>query len=126
MELRATLSSLQREASSVHKAAKSAESSSSALDARLARAQEEIDKLKAALHAEKTATAEAAGSHRREVDALQAMVRRVEKQRTEVLAAFRKALKLVDVLKRQKIHMEAARMLAFTEAEFAKVLEAGM
>ena len=32
-------------------------------------------------------------------------------------------LKLIDVLKRQKIHLEAAKMLQFTEDEFMKTLD---
>jgi hypothetical protein len=39
--------------------------------------------------------------------------------------AFRKQLRLLDLLKRQRLHLEASRALQFSEAEFLQLLEMG-
>ena len=50
-------------------------------------------------------------------------VRKLEKQKAELLRAFKQQMRLIDVLKKQRVHMEAAQLLNFTEQEFRKALE---
>jgi predicted nucleic acid-binding Zn-ribbon protein len=122
-ELRAQLAALQKDIAASSKAAKSHESASSSLDVRLSRALEENERLKAELSNQRATFAEQEKNYKGTVATLQANVKRLERQKEELLSGFKKQLKLIDVLKRQRIHMEAARMLAFTEEEFAKLLE---
>lgn len=82
-------------------------------------------KAKEALSAEHATRSEGNDERRLEKVAFEAKVKRLERQKAELLTGFRKQLKLIDVLKRQKIHIEAARALAFTEEEFMKTLDWG-
>ncbi|XP_076331298.1 testis-expressed protein 9-like isoform X2 [Tachypleus tridentatus] len=47
----------------------------------------------------------------------------LKKQKAQLLEAFKKQMKLIDILKKQKMHLEAAKALQFTEKEFMKALE---
>ena len=49
----------------------------------------------------------------------------LEKQRNELLLGFKKQLKLVDILKRERTHLEAAQLFHYTQNEFMKTLELG-
>ena len=49
--------------------------------------------------------------------------RSLTKQRADLLQCLRKQSKLIDVLKRQKLHLEAAKMLQLTEQDFTSALD---
>ena len=89
------------------------------------RAQEEIEKLKLALRESKMNESGKNEGARRDQDRLVDENRKLERQRNELLQAFKKQMKLIDVLKRQKMHIESAKLLAFTEDEFVRTLELG-
>lgn len=52
-------------------------------------------------------------------------VKRLQRQKAELLGVLRKQARLVEVLRRQRAHLEAARLLAFTEDEFMRMLDVG-
>lgn len=87
-------------------------------DARLARAVEDAEKYRRKLADVETNRRDADRGSRSEIDTLRAEVKKLERQRGELIAAFKKQLKLVDVLKRQRVHLEAATAVGFTEREF--------
>ena len=84
-----------------------------------------FDDFPSQLAALRAAKAEEAETQRSECGKLEAKVSRLERQKSELLGAFKKQAKLVDVLRRQRVHVEAARALAFTEEEFMRTLDWG-
>lgn len=54
----------------------------------------------------------------------EAELRKVTNQRDTLVVALKKQFKLIEVLKQQKAHLEAARWLQFTEEEFLKIVDA--
>ncbi|KAH8852214.1 Testis-expressed protein 9 [Schistosoma japonicum] len=74
------------------------------LTTRLNRAVEETDRYKAELDKVRSSTRESVESMRHNVDTLMAENRRLEKQKSELISAFKKQMKLIDVLRRQKLN----------------------
>ena len=104
---------------------KSAGAEQRSKDVRLNRALEELERTKAQLQALRDDRHGAGQGARAESTRLAAENSRLRKRQSELLLAFKKQAKLIDVLKRQKLHAEAATLLGFTEVEFARTLELG-
>lgn len=95
------------------------------LEVRLNRALEDVQKHKSALQKSKESSKATNETDHKRLEQLQHENKRLEKQKNELLTAFKKQLKLIDILKRQKMHIEAAKMLEFSEEEFIRALDWG-
>jgi len=120
-----------REGQAGEKVRKAVELESRARDVRLNRALEEVERLRSLLEEAQKRGKGGAGKDkdivlsRADHTRLVADNKKLERQKQELLVAFRKQMHLIDVLKKQKVHLEAARLLAFTEEEFIRALDTG-
>ena len=122
------LSGLRREVGSIEKRRKEFDAESKSKDAKLNRCLAEMERLKEQLAKVKSGGATggpALEELNREVTSLRLGNKKLLQQRQDLLAGFKKQQKLIEILKKQKLHMELAKMLNFTEEEFAKSLEMG-
>uniref|UniRef100_A0A8C8ACW2 Testis expressed 9 n=1 Tax=Otus sunia TaxID=257818 RepID=A0A8C8ACW2_9STRI len=116
---------LGKELDSLKRVQKQAATSQSATEVRLNRALEEAERYKAELNSLKQSNKDVAKQELKTIEELKTENKKLQKQKGDLMTAFKKQLKLIDILKRQKMHIEAARMLSFTEEEFMKALEWG-
>ena len=114
---------LKREAEDAKRDAKKNLSKKSSADVRLNRALEDAAKLKGELLAAERERKEAKEGGKKTIDELTLKTKFLEKQRNELLHGFKKQMELIDVLKRQKLHLEAAHVLKYTEEEFMQTLD---
>ena len=122
-ELIQEISILRKDLQTAERIAKQGESIKKEKEVQLKRATEAISKLKAQV-TELEAQIQGQGiNDRSKADSTEQRLKIVERQRADLIAAFKKQMKLIDILKRQKVHIEAARLLAFTEEEFVKTLD---
>ena len=124
-QLEKALSETNKELDAGERAKKQQVQTQGTAEAKLNRALEEVEKYKLALREAKINETGKNEGIRRDLDRLTEENKKLERQRNELLQAFKKQMKLIDVLKRQKMHIESAKLLAFTEDEFVRTLELG-
>jgi len=114
---------LRREADRNTRSVRSAETEGKSREVRLNRALEEVERYRKLLEEAREQGNHGKDSAKHEMDKVLAENKRLQRQKSELITAFRKQMKLIDVLKKQKIHLEAARLLQFTEDEFLRTLD---
>ncbi|XP_063332227.1 testis-expressed protein 9 [Pelmatolapia mariae] len=123
--LQLEVSGLSKEIENLNRSHKQAAAVHSTVDVRLNRALEEVERLKTQLNKMKQEKKDKITEEHQSKENLLAENKMLKKQKAELIMAFKKQLKLIDILKRQKMHFEAAKLLSFTEEEFMKALDWG-
>ncbi|CAH1401676.1 unnamed protein product [Nezara viridula] len=92
-------------------------------EAKLNKSREETEKFKLLLKQSESNEKEARDKCRTKNDDMVVMVRKLEKQKSELLGSIKKQMILIENLKKQKDIAETEKGLNFTEKEFLKMLE---
>lgn len=92
-------------------------------DLRLNRVLESNEKLKSTLKSTQMEEKELRNQIRKLQEDKRLSIKNLEKQRSELVQAFKKQLLLVDNLKRQNMYLMASEQIRLTEGDFAKLLE---
>ncbi|CAB1420609.1 unnamed protein product [Pleuronectes platessa] len=124
-DLQLQVSGLKKEIENLNRSNKQAGAVHSAAEVRLNRALEEVERLKTQLNQMKQTNKDNISTDNQSKENLIAENKILKKQKAELVVGFKKQLKLIDILKRQKMHFEAAKLLSFTEDEFLKALDWG-
>lgn len=123
--LQVQVSGLHKEIENLNRSNKQVAAANSTVEVRLTRAQEEVERLKTQLNKMKQMNKDKLNEEHQSKENLLAENKVLKKQKAELIVGFKKQLKLIDILKRQKMHFEAAKLLSFTEDEFMKALDWG-
>ncbi|XP_054721587.1 testis-expressed protein 9-like [Uloborus diversus] len=119
------LSFVNKETDILKQGQRQAASIKSNLETKLARSLEENERIKGDLRQAKQNSKEAQENYQRKMEELTTENRRIDKQNSELHNAIKKQMQLINNLKRQKMHVEAATAVQFSEEEFMKALDRG-
>ncbi|KAF7273679.1 hypothetical protein GWI33_013626 [Rhynchophorus ferrugineus] len=95
----------------------------SSAEVRLSRITEDNDRLRAALKSAKDEERELKETYRKQVNELNGAVKKLERQKFELLNGFKKQIQLIDVLKKEKMHLEALQVSEMAETAYLKILD---
>ncbi|XP_074474496.1 testis-expressed protein 9 isoform X1 [Sebastes fasciatus] len=123
--LQLQVSALNKEIENLNRSHKQAAAVHGTVEVRLNRALEEVERSKTQLNKMKQMNKDKISEEHQSKENLLAENKMLKKQKAELIVGFKKQLKLIDILKRQKMHFEAAKLLSFTEDEFMKALDWG-
>ncbi|KAM9765781.1 testis-expressed protein 9 isoform 2-T4 [Menidia menidia] len=123
--LQQQVAALHKEIENLNRSQKQAAAVHSTVEIRLNRALEEVERLKTQLNKKEQMNKDKISEEHQSKENILAENRMLKKQKAELIVGFKKQLKLIDILKRQKMHFEAAKLLSFTEEEFMKALDWG-
>lgn len=114
---------LKKENEQLQKDLKTTASNLSATELKLNRLNEELERVKLSLKTAKQEEKDLREAHRKEINEMTSIIKKIEKHRTELLNGFKKQLLLIDNLKRQKTHLESYKLVENADAEFMKLLD---
>ena len=124
-DLRSELNSVRAELVSNQKSLRSSSADQKSRQLRLERALSQVSKYEKALEAAKFSKRSIDADHsgtNKERRELQSLVHRLETQRRELVFAIKKQQAYIGILKRQKIHADASKLLDLTEEKFIKAV----
>jgi len=116
------ISNLKKEITKLKRGQKQSETDINSKDIKLNRTLDELERYKTQVNALTQEIKDLKENDRKSIERLIMDNKQLEKQKTEILLAMKKQMQLIDVLKKQKMHIEAAKLLQFTEEEFIKAL----
>lgn len=123
--LKDEIKTLERQLRTDKRNQKKSRSESQTHDIRLNRALAEVKKYKDLALKHQNENVNYLSANQQKIGKLQGEIQSLKRQKRDLLTAHKKQLKLIDVLKRQKLHLEAVKILSFTEEDFIRTLELG-
>lgn len=115
--------SLRRELDEVKSKLKASTMSVTSLDNRLFKSQEDLEYLRKNFHTARDTEKELRSTMQHEQKFYENQLKMLQKQRTDLISAYKKQLLLLDNLKRQNTCLEHAKLLQIGEKEFARILD---